>query len=285
MSTDVNRNNPSDLKRVAIWSVPRSRATVLTRSISSCTSINCDVYFEYYGTACCFGPERVCSPPAFKGKPPKQPEYSYEWVKKTLESDHPGKQLIILKDPAYTVKIDGNYDMLPKGFKHTFMIRHPVKVYRSIAVMIKEMPFPIRSYLPETECIFKELVDLYKHVTEELQQPSVIVDADDLVKNPEETLQLYCEAIGLTFDQEMLQWTSLNEPPPHWKMSPTFREMITMLGVHPAYQSTGVHRYNSQEDDFDMNTLSKEIQELTEIALPSYNEMHKKRLHSGTQID
>ena len=106
MTTDVNRNSSSPNK-VAIWSVPRSLSTVLTRSIS--TPSNCEVYFEYYGTACCFGPERICSPPAFRGQPPKQPEFTFDWVKKTVEKDHHGRDLILLKDPAYTVKKDGEY--------------------------------------------------------------------------------------------------------------------------------------------------------------------------------
>ncbi|XP_072030303.1 uncharacterized protein [Amphiura filiformis] len=284
MSTDINRNS-TDPNKVAIWSVPRSLSTVLTRCISS-SSAECEVYFEYYGTACCFGPERVCSPPAFRGQPPKQPEYSYEWVKKTLESDHTGKQLIIVKDPAYTVKVDGNYDMLPNGFKHTFMVRHPAKVFRSMAVMIKEMPFPIKSYLPNCRCIFQELVDLYKYVTDELHQHSVIVDADDLVQNPEETLQLYCDAVDLTYDRQMMKWSPSADPPSYWNMSPTFREMTSMLGInHHAYQSTCVDQLKADGDVIDMSKLSKEIQELTDIALPSYKELYEKRLRPGTQID
>lgn len=275
MTTDVNRNS-SSANKVAIWSVPRSLSTVLTRSISAPS--NCEVYFEYYGTACCFGPERIYSPPAFRGQPPKQPEFTFDWVKKTVEKDHHGKDLILLKDPAYTVKKDGKYSMLPEGFKHTFMIRHPAKVFRSMAVMIKEMPFPIRSYLPNCDCIFKEMLDLHKYVTEELNQRSVIVDADDLVKHPQEVLRSFCESVDIEFVPEMLKWNSSHEPPSHWNMSPTFREMSSILKDHRhAYQSTGIDSFKD-DDELDMNNLSDEIRELTKIALPSYEALYERRL-------
>ena len=170
------------------------------------------------------------------------------------------------------------YSMLPEGFKHTFMIRHPAKVFRSIAVMIKEMPFPIRSYLPKCDCIFKEMLDLHKHVTEELNQPSVIVDADDLVKHPQEVLRLFCESVDVEFVPEMLKWNSSHEPPSHWNMSPTFRMMSSILKDHRhAYQSTSIDNFK-EDDELDMNNLSDEIRELTKIALPSYKELYEKRI-------
>lgn len=285
-TADINSNHSSTsgskvLNRLAIWSVPRSLSTVLTRCISM-TSNKCQVYFEYYGTACCFGPEKVCCPPSFKGQPPKQPEYTYEWVKQTLEGDHPDQELVILKDIAYAARLEGQFDMIPKGYKHTFIIRHPAKVFRSMAVMIKEMPFPIRSYLPKSACIFQELLELHQHVTSAAhQQQSIIIDADDLIAKPAETLRLYCEAVGVSFSPDMLKWDPCNDPPTHWNMSPTFRQMTSMLKVHHhAYQSTGIDNYNNAGSDhgLDMSKLSPEIQNLTEVAMPSYLQLYEKRL-------
>ena len=42
-----------------------------------------------------------------------------------------------------------------------------------------------------SEAGFKELHQVYKLVTEELKQPAIVIDADDLLKNPGEGLYMY----------------------------------------------------------------------------------------------
>ena len=51
---------------------------------------------------------------------------SYPWIKEQLEIDAPDKKLIFVKE--IVIGITGKYDKLPKGFRHAFLLRHPVKV-------------------------------------------------------------------------------------------------------------------------------------------------------------
>ena len=51
---------------------------------------------------------------------------SYQWIKEQLEMEAPDKKLIFVKD--IVVGITGLYDKLPNGFRHAFLLRHPIKV-------------------------------------------------------------------------------------------------------------------------------------------------------------
>ena len=47
-------------------------------------------------------------------------------MKEQLESEAPGKKLIFNKDMVEGIV--GKYDALPDGFRHVFLLRHPLKV-------------------------------------------------------------------------------------------------------------------------------------------------------------
>ena len=47
-------------------------------------------------------------------------------MKEQLESEAPGKKLIFKKDMVEGIV--GKYDALPDGFRHVFLLRHPLKV-------------------------------------------------------------------------------------------------------------------------------------------------------------
>ena len=51
---------------------------------------------------------------------------SYPWIKEQLEIDAADKKLIFVKE--IVIGITGKYDKLPKGFRHAFLLRHPLKV-------------------------------------------------------------------------------------------------------------------------------------------------------------
>ena len=51
---------------------------------------------------------------------------SYPWIKEQLEIDAPDKKLIFVKE--IVIGITGKYGKLPKGFRHAFLLRHPLKV-------------------------------------------------------------------------------------------------------------------------------------------------------------
>ena len=63
------------------------------------------------------------------------------------------------------------------------------------------------------ECLlcYNYIIDVLKIPKEQI----VIVDADDLLENPEFVLRNYCEIAGLTFSDSMLNWED-GDIPPEW---------------------------------------------------------------------
>ncbi len=56
---------------------------------------------------------------------------------------------------------------------------------------------------------YKELYQLFEKAADFSGRTPVLIDADDLVRHPAATLQIYCERVGIPFIPEALNW----EPP------------------------------------------------------------------------
>ncbi|RIB24135.1 hypothetical protein C2G38_2032138 [Gigaspora rosea] len=93
---------------------------------------------------------------------------------------------------------------------HTFLIRNPEKSLRSLYKATNFIIPKIDEHcinpgfdknlagLKQSKQIFDFLKDLNK-------QP-IVVDADDVINDPEGILKKYCELIGEEFKKEMIQW-------------------------------------------------------------------------------
>ena len=53
---------------------------------------------------------------------------------------------------------------------------------------------------------WQELYDLYNYITKTLGQCAVVINAADLLNNPEEMMKLYCEAIEIPFEPHITSW-------------------------------------------------------------------------------
>jgi hypothetical protein len=101
-------------------------------------------------------------------------------------------------------------------FKHTFLIRNPEKsvksYYRAANATYKAWD---EASVSESERIelfsadsigLKESRALYDLIKDVTQEEIALVDADDLVREPEKVLKKYCEMVGMEFKKEMLEW-------------------------------------------------------------------------------
>lgn len=110
----------------------------------------------------------------------------------------------------------GNPTVIPvdilKRFHFTFLIRHP---RRSIPSYYRTTIPPLREvtgweYFMPNEAGYEEMVRLLKFLLDNGlvdKEQLTIVDADDLLDNPEKTIRQYCDRIGIDFCPEMLEWT------------------------------------------------------------------------------
>ena len=114
---------------------------------------------------------------------------------------------------------------------HTFLIRDPRET--------------IPSYLklePDAQVDrigFKLLHEIYTAVAEHTGRLPVVVDAADVVRNPEGTVMAYCAATGIPFVREALSWPAAQRP--EWQPSRRWHETVaasTALGAVPPGSAT-----------------------------------------------
>ncbi|XP_033097285.1 branched-chain-amino-acid aminotransferase-like protein 2 [Anneissia japonica] len=267
--------------RVMLWSTPRALSTAFLRSIH--TLSNAEIFNEPYVTAWHFGPQR-------KYKPNKlivflmgcEEKYSYEWVKEQLEKDFPGKDVVFCKDFGYT--IDGNWEHIPKGYKHTFLIREPAKVMKSWKERINCGPLPGMgliwkrsvSFAMPSGYMYKELHDLYFHLLETTGEDPLILDADDLLADPKQMMMKYCQAIGLPYRDEMLNW----EPNEKMNWNVAYSNLIAdkIMGWYSDAMNSDGLRQKLVRTKVDIKSLPDDVKEVVKFVQPFYDAMYKRRL-------
>ena len=118
---------------------------------------------------------------------------------------------------------------LPRGYKHTFLIRNPLRFiysWREIMSTVLESAGLLESGVIQNKraydlerddryflpgCFMKELYDLWTYVRETLDCNPLVIDADDLLRKPKETLSAYCAAVGLPYSHNLMQWDASND--------------------------------------------------------------------------
>jgi hypothetical protein len=129
----------------------------------------------------------------------------------------PGSYVFIKDMPYYlcneTGKIDPNFltEVLNGVDIHTFLIRNPEKQISSLHKVSTTMEDSVGwTTFDPAEIGYLELYQLYEAVKEQ-GKTTVTVDADDLLKCPEEILREYCSGVGIPFSDEMLSWEANEE--------------------------------------------------------------------------
>ncbi|XP_022087740.1 branched-chain-amino-acid aminotransferase-like protein 2 [Acanthaster planci] len=270
---------PQPPVRVMLWCVPRSVSTAFLKCIDGMDR-PAEIFHEPYSVAYYFGPERRAPP----GPPiPEERQYTYSWVRKQLEADYIGREVIFCKDMAFAV--DGRYDAIPDGFKHTFLIRKPVKAFKSFHKVVNGYPgqtgeVSVKNGLPRSYA-FKESYDLYNHICANYREKPIIVDADDLCRSPGSILKKYCAAVGLPFSESMLSWQPSDGISSRWHCAPSFRALNSTMGTYE--RALKSESFVSKDHNHNVEVISKDglpkgVVECSEFSEPYYKKMYELRL-------
>jgi hypothetical protein len=81
---------------------------------------------------------------------------------------------------------------------HTFIIRHPAEAIASHRALAPE--------LGRDEIGFARLYELFAAVKAATGATPVVIDSEDLLDRPAQTVRAYCEAVGIPFLPEALSW-------------------------------------------------------------------------------
>ena len=261
------------VRRVVLWTAPRCVSCAFERSIR--TLNNSKVFSEPFSNPYYFGPEKQIVRFASL---PVDPDATYEATVKMLLAHYPGKELVFSKDMAYT--IEGRFsDVFSRGldnFTHTFLIRRPE---RSVYSLYKKSTKLSNSYgdFDPKEAGFHELYDLYGYVRSKMGYTPVVVDADDLLDDPEGMMKAYCTAIGIQYEENMTTWEP--GPVPDWSESPWAMEWYSEV-----MQSSGFIRRSK----IAAPTLPQDIPNVVSKCIlecqPLYEALHCVRLLPSLEL-
>jgi hypothetical protein len=195
-------------RRIAMWSGPRNLSTAMMRSFGS----RADTFVSdepFYG----------CFLKASNANHPMREEVidamDCDWrsVMASLRSPAPdGSPVWYSKQMWHHMVGPIGYDDFA-GFTHAFLIREPGQM--------------IASYLRKREgAAFADFglerqAEFFERESERLGHPPPVIDANDVLANPEAVLSRLCTALGIPWDPAMLSWApgrreSDGPWAPHW---------------------------------------------------------------------
>ena len=188
----------SMVKKVFLWTSPRCISTAFERAMRGVK--NSKVFHEPYKNPYHFGPERISK--LFPDQPPNE-DFTYENISSGFKEDFSNMELVFCKDMAKHIEkhFDILFDDSLADFHHTFLIRNPNKSVKSAYKLYLETGKG--KFYPE-EAGFRQMFELYEFVKFQTGTKPMIIDADDLLDNPEDTMKAYFDAIGCSFDKSIL---------------------------------------------------------------------------------
>ncbi len=291
--------------KIILWSTPRSLSTVLTKCLSFVP--NSSIWFEPYMGAMYYGPEARCipssSPIVWKGKSGEDQETqakriqlpedvgydvkrsTYKWCQQELEADYPGKSMVFVKE--LSCAITDKYDAIPHGYRHSFLIRNPLKVLPSWkkSHYLGEMhdgpyeAYKIKdSFIPTSGYFYKDTYDLYQHITENYEPNPIVLDADDLLMKPSGVLKAYCTKMGIPYTDDLLHW----DPDDKIMMTWNVRRILLQLNQVDSWTNLGNATRSSEfvkpSKGPSLEDLSEDDRRCVDFCMPFYNKLYEKRL-------
>jgi hypothetical protein len=148
-------------------------------------------------------------------------------------------------------------------FAHSFLIRDPAEAIPSFL-----------SKLPQAtvdEIGYEAQHTLFERVSRLLGRPPPVIDADDLLRDPEKVVRAYCAAVNIPFVPKSLSW----EPPGDsrdlewWDGAAWHEHLRTTRGFEAP--SAKARRYANLDED-------ENLKKLYEASLPFYEKLRTYRI-------
>jgi hypothetical protein len=196
------------IRRIAMWSGPRNLSTAMMRAFSSrpdCAVSDEPFYAAYLAATGITHPmnaEVLAS----------QPQDSHRVAADMLGPVPGGKTVWYQKHMAHHM-IDGFPLDWMDDVTNVFLLRSPERVLASYAQKREDVAL--------RDIGFAEQAMLFDRVAERTGEAPVVVDSEDVRRDPRGTLSALCAAIDLDFTEAMLNWPKGQHPDdgvwaPHW---------------------------------------------------------------------
>lgn len=190
--------NPDNPMRIALWSGPRNLSTAMMRSFASRSDSICvdePFYAPYLALTGLDHPMRAEILAAHEPDP--------DTVIDDLAYAPAAKAIYYQKQMTHHM-VDGIARNWMAAVHNAFLIRHPARVMASYARKMETASL---------EAIgFPQQLELFRYVTEELGQPAIIIDSDDILRDPAAMLAKLCAALHIDYQPAMLGWNKGIQP-------------------------------------------------------------------------
>ena len=243
-------------KILALWATPRSTSTVFEKVMANRGDMRC--FHEPYNEAYYYGADRrndryyIAEPEL-----PIKHDLTIASVHRDLTELATG-EAVFIKEFGYSI-IHMADEAFLNNFTHTFLIRDPEKVITSLHARWPDVTLP--------EIGFEELHTLYNRVADRGGKAPVVIDSDELLQVPEAGMKAYCDAVGIPFVGEALQWEK-SEKNPTWNSDAD--------GFHDALKSST--RLEPQKRNYPALDSSDDMLRLYNASMPHYQALFEKRL-------
>ncbi len=237
--------------RIAMWSGPRNISTALLRSWGNRSdTVVCDepLYAHYLAVT---GIEHPGAAEVIE-------HHETDWRKVVEGLTGPlaaGKTVFYQKHMAHHLLSEIGRDWL-EPLTHCFLIRDPQEMLTSL---VKHLPEPT---LADTG--LPQQLELFAWAHDRTGTVPPVLDAKDVLEDPERLLRLLCEAVEVPFDERMLSW------------APGPRPTDGVWGKHwygAVERSTGFKRYAPKGEE-----LPDRLRKLREHCVGYYRRLHHHRL-------
>ncbi len=183
---------------------------------------------------------------------------SYEGIKAMI-LDVASSSTVFVKDMCYSVSsyIGQDRDFL-RQLKNTFLIRTPERTVPSY-------------YNIDPEVTLEEigLEAAYRHfelVAQVCGETPVVIDAEDLTRDPQGTMRAYCDALELPFVEESLNWDSDTLPPDWMPVAGWHTDLSSSSGIGKV-----AHSHASLDD-------APHLRRMCDYHMPFYEKLRGHRL-------
>merc|ERR1719198_1672912 len=260
-----------------LWAPPRSLLTAVERALIEHPSIQ--VMHEPFGTPHYWSSEATSTREAND----QRTSTTYADVAELLWRSPlaPGKTYLFSKNLSYYFAphcLPRMSQMLGDDYSqvvHSFIIRHPAKAVASLyyksCVDNEKTGY---THFDAQEAGFTAMGDILDHVQKQPGAPRcVIIDADDLLEDPEGVMSAYCAAVGLPFDKTMLSW----QPGPVKELESPWSGWTDDI-----INSSGINRKAKTSNLPPIDALPPDVQATIAEAMLVYERMHARRLRPAS---
>ena len=175
-----------------LWATPRSISTAFEWMMRQRGDFEC--FHEPWNELYYYGEDRRSQRDAHV---PARPGHNYAsfWDEISALAE---AQSVFVKDFAYSAEHNLD-DAKLSATTHTFLIRDPKRVVQGLGHHWPDCTWD--------EVGFGSLHRLYGQIADRAGASPPVIDASDLTGDPEGTIRAYCDAVGIPFIAEALEWS------------------------------------------------------------------------------